>query len=134
MVPQAFDGVLNGINAHGDCVGHRITQDGASCAVYLSPRGIQDLGTLGGASSTARGINDDGVVVGGSLITNDDAYHGFVAVDGVMYDLNALIDPPESWEVIHALGINGRGDIVAVANDGTDDRIVVLQQKLKPMV
>ena len=102
--------------------------------VLVAERAFSDLGTLGGASSTARGINDDGVVVGGSLITNDDAYHGFVAVDGVMYDLNALIDPPESWEVIHALGINGRGDIVAVANDGNDDRIVVLQQKWKPMV
>ena len=68
------------------------------------------------------------------MIANDDAYHGFVAVDGVMYDLNAFIDPPESWEVIHALGINGRGDIVAVANDGSDDRIVVLQHKWKPMV
>ena len=51
-----------------------------------------------------------------------------------MYDLNAFIDPPESWEVIHALGINGRGDIVAVANDGSEDRIVRLQHKWKPRV
>jgi len=129
VVPQVFDGVLHGINAYGACVGHRLTQHGASCAVYLSPAGIQDLGTLGGASSTARGINDDGIVVGGSLIAHDDAYHGFIAVEGVMYDLNAFVDPSEGWEVIHALGISGRGDIVAVANDGRDDQVVLLQPR-----
>ena len=129
VVPDEFDGVLNAINRRGERVGYQLTPQGTTRAVHMSEAGARDLGTLGGTSSTARGINDDGIVVGGSLIENDDAYHGFVAVDGDMYDLNAFIDPASGWEVIHALGINAQGDIVAVANKGGDDRVVRLQYR-----
>lgn len=129
VVADEFEGVLHAINGRGERVGHRLTREGTTRAVHVSEAGVRDLGTLGGVSSTARGINDDGIVVGGSLIENDDAYHGFIAVDGVMYDLNAFIDPVSGWEVIHALGINAHGDIVAVANNGSDDRVVRLQHR-----
>src|SRR5215203_1320141 len=43
---------------------------------------VQDLGTLGGSSSYARGINDSGKVVGRS-VTSDGSHHAF------LYDASA---------------------------------------------
>ncbi|MBV9781004.1 MAG: hypothetical protein JOY62_13640 [Acidobacteriaceae bacterium] len=42
-----------------------------------SNNGPEDLGTLGGSSSVANGINSEGVVVGSAAITGDAAYHAF---------------------------------------------------------
>jgi probable HAF family extracellular repeat protein len=56
------------INASGQVAGASTTATGATHAFLWTPgQGMQDLGTLGGGpSSTARGINDQGQVVGGS--------------------------------------------------------------------
>jgi probable HAF family extracellular repeat protein len=48
---------------------------------------ITDLGTLGGSSSAAYGINAGGQVVGYSTIAGDSNYHGFLFDQNHMTDL-----------------------------------------------
>jgi probable HAF family extracellular repeat protein len=75
---------------------------------------IDDLGTLGGAISRARGINDDGTIVGGSQIDASDVSHGFLWRDGSMIDAGAL--PAYPTVVLNA--INSSGIAVGNAQDG----------------
>ena len=74
-----------------------------------------DLGTLNGGYSYAYEINESGQVVGNS---NNIA---FLYEDGVMYDLNTLVDLPSGWVLRSAEDINENGDIVGTAStpDGT---------------
>jgi probable HAF family extracellular repeat protein len=51
---------------------------------------LTDLGTLGGQSSYARGINDSGVVVGYSTLSTGTSTHAFLFRDGIMHDLGLL--------------------------------------------
>jgi probable HAF family extracellular repeat protein len=86
----------------------------------------KDIGSLGGAGSNANDINSDGQVVGKSLVLTSSgymAYHAFVTGsngDGIM-DLNDLVMPPYTASqgddyLSQAVGINDRGQIVAVSN------------------
>ena len=85
----------------------------AGCAV--------DLGTLGGASSYGSDINEDGVIVGWSLVAGTDARHAFVKPpDGPMVDLNG--DFLQST----ALAVNDAGTVVGVATVATGDSRAVL--------
>jgi probable HAF family extracellular repeat protein len=71
---------------------------------------IQDLGTLGGPSSSAAAINDYGQVVGTS-VTADGFTRAFVYAEGSMYDLGTLGGDLTA----EARGINNRGQVVGVA-------------------
>lgn len=51
---------------------------------------IIDLGTLGGTTSNAYGINDSGMVVGSSTLPGDAATHAFAYSGGAMIDLGTL--------------------------------------------
>jgi probable HAF family extracellular repeat protein len=77
---------------------------------------MTDLGTLpGGTMSDAADINDLGQIVGsadtldasGNLVT-----HAYLFEDGVMTDLNDLIDPSLGVLLAYATGINEKGQIV----------------------
>jgi probable HAF family extracellular repeat protein len=79
-----------------------------------------DLGTLGGLSSEAHGINDRGDVVGFADIAtvppNGFFQHPFLYHDGTMFDLSTLISPtdPLFGKVnLYPMGINNSGQIVA---------------------
>jgi probable HAF family extracellular repeat protein len=84
---------------------------------FLYANGVMtDLGVVQGArNSDAYGINDLGQVVG--LSTGFDVYTGFLYSDGVMMDLNALIDPASGIEIESAVAINNAGQIVAYGWD-----------------
>ena len=72
---------------------------------------IVDLGTLGGTSSYARGINASGQIVGYSYLPGDSFYHAFVYTNGTMTDLGTL-----GGKSSQAYGINDNGIIVGTAN------------------
>lgn len=75
---------------------------------------ITDLGTLGGPTSTALGINDQGQIVG-SADTEEGYRHAYLWQEGHMTDLGTLgmIHQTEAW------GINNVGQVVGIAsNDG----------------
>lgn len=72
-----------------------------------SPRfELQGLGTLGGATSSARGLNDHGQVVGSAEL-GDGNVHAFLYSDGAMRDLGTL-----GGINSEATGINNRGQVV----------------------
>src|SRR5579871_221145 len=75
---------------------------------------VTDLGTLGGSSSVASGINASGQVVGTSYIAQDTAYHAF------RYDrVNGMLDMGTLGGVnSEAKGINDYGRIVGWAENG----------------
>ena len=75
---------------------------------------LKDLGTLGGTSSYATGINASGQVVGWATTPNGLAY-AFLYSDGVMKDLNDLIDPTLGWTLLHGSAINNSGQVVGDA-------------------
>ena len=83
-----------------------IPQGGWTHAVLFTANGIQDLGTLGGASSDAWGINNAGVVVGqarASIAAGADYYVPFY-YDGSMHQMSSSSGL--------ARGINSAGRIV----------------------
>jgi probable HAF family extracellular repeat protein len=104
-----------GINDNGVAVGtSNICSDfgGYDHAVMFVNGEVQDLGTLGGAYySTALGINNIGQIVGNS---NSAA---FLYSNGVMRDLNNLIDPTLGWSLRNANAINDFGQIVGRSID-----------------
>ena len=67
---------------------------------------MTDLGTLGGKSSRANGINALGAIVGAAEVKRG-TMHAFVYKAGAMHDLGTL-----GYPVSEARGINRRGQIV----------------------
>jgi probable HAF family extracellular repeat protein len=127
---QVFDlgspHVAFGLNNRGQVVGqHMVAPGGVTQAVLLQEGSIRELGSLGGSFSTARGVNDEGLVVGGSLVANDEAHHGFLHDGRTMHDLNTLLADTR-WEILHAFAINDGGEIVALASVEGEDRAVLL--------
>ena len=133
QVPHLWhDGAITGlpldfatdINRSGDIVGAVSIfvggfQSFANRAVLYRDGVVHDLGTLGGNSSSARAINDRGVIIGNSK-TASGASHGFVWEKGVMQDLGTLGGPESVAEAINSHGVivgratEASGRIVAV--------------------
>ncbi len=114
------------LNDAGLLAGQHVARpESGTRGISLGPGAWQSLDTLGGEFSTARGLNDRGVVVGHSLTTGNESHHGFLFTGSRMYDLNDLIADRE-WEVILALDVNNRGEIVGVATRHGIDRAVLL--------
>jgi probable HAF family extracellular repeat protein len=72
---------------------------------------MTDLGTLGGDYSWAYSINASGQVVGWAQV-DQVIGHAFLCSNGIMIDLNDLIDPSLGWELDEAHATNNNGQIV----------------------
>lgn len=84
---------------------------GATHAVLWSGGEVVDLGTLGGTTSRAYGINDHTQIVG-TARTAVGADHAFLWQDGLMTDANDLLPLGSGWTLTIALGIDEQGAMV----------------------
>ncbi len=103
--------VIGEANTTGDVATHAFLYDGT----------MHDLGTLGGNSSGAFGINAGGLVTGYSQMPGNRSEHAFLwTSSGGIVDLNTLIHP-STWELRIARGINDAGQITGYGQiDGQD--------------
>ena len=131
-VGMADLGTLGGRNSFGsdindtgqavgtsDTIGDNGDLFGPSHAFITNPGGVgmTDLGTLGGSSSGASGINASGQVVGSSVTTTGTSHAFITGPDGAsMTDLNSLVDVPEGYVLTEAIAINNMGQILATGS------------------
>jgi len=97
------------VNEDGDVAGYfRYAGAGSAYHAFSILDGVLvDHGTLGGAYSYGRGINDLGETVGESQTS--DFTRGFVVIDGVMTELGVLLEMLGSYS--QASAINNSGQI-----------------------
>lgn len=118
------------INDVAECAGVCLNQETGRIEAFREKSGTRSmLGTLGGSFSIARGLNNCGEVVGGSLTEGDENFHGFLYRNNRLYDLNEFLDPGAEWELLQALGINNYGEIIAIGSHAGQDRIVLLRPR-----
>jgi len=120
VLPGGFYSNGLGVNAKGQVIGESYIR--AEPYNYrraflwspMTPNGssgtMQDLGTLGGTSSSGYSVNDSGKTVGWSNTTGDLRTHAFL-YDGTMQDLGTL-GGLTSW----AYSINNSGQVVGWSN------------------
>ena len=105
--------IANDINSSGEVVGWgtNVISSGSPShyarAIFYSSGQVTDLGTLGGPLAYATGINDDGVIVGESMIDSGSQFHAFIYSNGVMQN----IDPLSNYSSI-AWAVNSSGQAV----------------------
>jgi probable HAF family extracellular repeat protein len=90
--------------------------------IWNSGSGLTDLGTLGGDTSYAFGVNDSGEVVGYSYLADNVTRHAFTwTASGGMVDLGTL--PGGSWS--QGEKINASGEIAGEALDANGKQVPV---------
>jgi len=110
----------NAINSSGVAVGTTLGVDCASSttdthAAVFSGGTVSDLGTLGGNTSKALGINDSGITVGDAAGAGQSYNHAFY-YDGTMHDMGTLGGGLSS----SATAINSSGVIVGHADTAAE--------------
>jgi probable HAF family extracellular repeat protein len=124
-VQDLGDFAPTGMNGSGEVVGWRnIVTSGPEHAVLYS-NGLIDLQTLGGLNSRAFGINDSGLVVGQSQIS-DGTYHAFISQNGPMIDLNSLITENAGVTLNAACVVNNKGQIAGICTTAGGQQQVFL--------
>ena len=118
LTPSAsYAGYANGINTAGAEVGTLLSGNGGTTAnAFLYSGGtVSSIGTLGGAHSSAFGINDSGQIAGGADTTHG-VYHAFVATGGILTDLGTLGGTSSI-----AYAINSAGELAGAAQAASGD-------------
>lgn len=106
-IREPYNGGLIIIGGHAD--GRAFLYDGDT---------LHDLGLMpDGATSSAAGINDHGLVVGWGYTFRENygdglGTHAFLYDGASIHDLNDLIDPASGWMLSCASDINNHGQIV----------------------
>ena len=86
---------------------------GTHAFLWTEGAGMMDLGHLGGGTSRATAISNNGVVVGTSaLINGTDHAFRWTQASGLI-DLNTLLKPNSGWVLVDAYGVNDHGLWVA---------------------
>ncbi len=125
-IPGAFQTVPTDINNFGQVTGGVNTwQNLYSHAFFYSSGKMTDIGTLGGALSRGRAINNRGQIVGDSS-TADNSSHAFLYQNGKMIDLNDLIPSGSGWVLNSATDINDAGQIVGYGTRYGTERAFLL--------
>jgi probable HAF family extracellular repeat protein len=106
-------GLPTWMNNDGEVVGRADLPDGGHDAFLWRNGVMTDLGVLG-VSSTALQINSRHQIIGGSRI-DENTVHAFLWENGgPMVDLNDLIPPNSSLQLVNAFNINDRGEITGL--------------------
>lgn len=117
VVGSGRDGPV--MNASGDVVGSvgDFGQNSVHAAFVPNSGEVIDLGALPGRNySQGAAINSAGSIVGFSYnTTTRNNLAGFLYQNGVMSDLNDLIEAGDGWLITGASSINDRGQILATA-------------------
>jgi probable HAF family extracellular repeat protein len=124
--PTGGQTVPLGLNDHDEIVGYRTvpgspsptSMDAIFHAFDYRDGQMSDLGTLGGATSQAYAINNQGQIVGASEVNALGTEHGFVYENGSLFDLNNLVAGANGWVIERADAINDGGEIVGYATQG----------------
>lgn len=123
--------VFGGNFNYGQDINHRVIVGAADLPGDLASHGfvwqngvVTDLGTIpGDTSSAALATNDSGQIVGISALVTGDFFappvnefacpcHAALWANGTAVDLNTLIPANSGWQLILALAINDRGQII----------------------
>ncbi len=105
-----FEGEATGINSSGQIVGNHVV-DTYGYAFLWETGTITDYGTLGGDSSGSLGINDFSQIVGQAKDI-DDVDRACLWDQGIIYDLNNILNDNTEWYFACAIDINNNGQII----------------------
>ena len=93
---------------------------------------MQDIGALPGIGyAQAYAINNLGLIVGESLLA-ENSFHAFLFQDGMMHDLNNLIDSAQGWTLRVAWDVSDSGLIVGWGLHNGAERSFLLSRVPEP--
>jgi probable HAF family extracellular repeat protein len=139
--PKRDLGTLNGLNTfaaamndNGQIVGVASSHVYEHAFLYDGNGSMRDLGSLdtgAGEGSVATGINNQGQIIGWSIVGNVGIQHAFICNgSGPMQDMNDSLNPPTGWTLTYARSINDKGEIVGdFLVDGSNPRAFLYDGK-----
>ena len=122
-LPSGTTNEAFGVNNQGSVVGYSLGPAGDRAFLWTAEKGMRALDPLGGGFfSRALAINERGDVVGvsGSF---QNARAVLWNAQGTVQDLNVLVSLPPGLVLSEAVGINARGQILAIARDERDTHL-----------